>query len=62
MKIPKRRCPASEFVSSHNVSGVVEFGRRLNGITQRYMEGILDEFVVFNEELSTNDIMLLAHF
>ena len=45
----------------HYFLGVVEFGRVLQGDSERYMEGNLDEFVVFNEELSANEIALLAN-
>ena len=42
--------------------GVVEFGRVFAEDVEiyTYMEGNLDEFVVFNEELSANEIELLA--
>lgn len=40
--------------------GVVEFGRDLTKDGERYTEGNLDEFVVFNEEFSADEIALLA--
>ena len=39
--------------------GVVEFGRIQSKHDENYMEGNLDELVVFNEELSARKIALL---